>query len=421
MVVPAATGKELRFDVHSVAGARVISSGNEEVSIVYCPLRGRGRTRRKAHYRIPCDGARTAAQLADDIVALSLQRWPDMLKLWIIVNPFAGRKQAAQQYRQHVATLLSDVGAEWSSTFTKHKGHCTTLAQQADLAQCGGIILLGGDGVLSELLTGLARRGDAAIAMKTPIALSPSGSGNGLAKSLAASKEGPGCPIGATLAALKGSTCTVDAVQFTQGQREAMYAALSLAWGFAADVDIESEQLRSLGPARFPLTGVWRALFPRRYCGVLRLFTEDSQGWREEDLNECATVWALNVAFASEEDMPAPSATPWDGYLHVATFSVKPCCTTLGTMTRVRSGRHVHDDGVHISQAEAIELEPVGVQGATGGERVVIDGELIAQRGRTDLPFAYGPPIRGEVMPAALRMCVLDNVLPCLPRDSTRV
>ena len=50
---------------------------------------------------------------------------------------------------------------------------------------------------------------------------------------------------------------------------EKLYMFLSLAWGFIADVDINSEVIRCLGPNRFTIWGLYRIVNTRSYKGVL--------------------------------------------------------------------------------------------------------------------------------------------------------
>lgn len=61
---------------------------------------------------------------------------------------------------------------------------------------------------------------------------------------------------------------------------------LSLTWAFISDVDINSESLRCLGPARFEVYGVYRALNVRHYGAKISFRGAKVLTNRREDLPE---------------------------------------------------------------------------------------------------------------------------------------
>ncbi|XP_014817665.1 PREDICTED: sphingosine kinase 2-like [Calidris pugnax] len=66
-----------------------------------------------------------------------------------------------------------------------------------------------------------------------------------------------------------GPPSPLDLVSVTTASGTRVFSFLSVAWGLVADVDIESERLRRLGPARFALGTVTRLLALHTYRGRL--------------------------------------------------------------------------------------------------------------------------------------------------------
>lgn len=93
-----------------------------------------------------------------------------------------------------------------------------------------------------------------------PIGVLPGGSGNAMATTLAKKSElNVGVWENALLIA-KGHVREMDLMLF-QIENKRIYSFLSLTWAYLADVDLNSENLRFLGDARFEVYGTWRALF----------------------------------------------------------------------------------------------------------------------------------------------------------------
>ena len=91
-------------------------------------------------------------------------------------------------YHALVKPLLTHAGIVIDYVETTHAGHATALATgtfSADKHE--GIVVIGGDGLIWEVVDGLVRRDDASEALlKCTLGIIPGGSGNGLAKSVLA-------------------------------------------------------------------------------------------------------------------------------------------------------------------------------------------------------------------------------------------
>ena len=97
-------------------------------------------------------------------------------KIFLIINEFAGHKQATSAVGQ-VIPFLEKNGYFVGHSVTGHPGHATELARQASLQGYDLVVAVGGDGTVNETAMGL-------ISTYTPMGIVPVGSGNGLAREL---------------------------------------------------------------------------------------------------------------------------------------------------------------------------------------------------------------------------------------------
>lgn len=91
--------------------------------------------------------------------------------VWVIVNPISGginKDEIVQELRDTFQAHIF---------YTKGVGDATRLAKEAVLGQADIVVAVGGDGTINEV-------GQALIGSKTALAIIPTGSGNGLARSL---------------------------------------------------------------------------------------------------------------------------------------------------------------------------------------------------------------------------------------------
>ncbi|MCB8943079.1 MAG: diacylglycerol kinase family lipid kinase [Ardenticatenaceae bacterium] len=73
----------------------------------------------------------------------------------VILNPFSGRGAALKRLEEMKAALAA-AGVAYELVLTERPSHATELAQQAVAQGCNPIIAAGGDGLLSEVLNGIA-------------------------------------------------------------------------------------------------------------------------------------------------------------------------------------------------------------------------------------------------------------------------
>ena len=348
--------------------------------------------------------------------------WPEAAAL---------RRLLSQLFLQ-VLPLLKLAGVSVAVTLTKHRGHATEVAASLDLSALDALLVVSGDGLLSEVYNGLMQHAQRDAAAVLPIGVIPAGSGNAMAKSLAARAGEACCVVNATLAAL---CCTkpapLDAALVRQEGSKPLHALLSLSWALVADIDIESEAFRVLGSARFTLQALVRCAMLRHYAGNV-LFVPPSddaksvaagrQATVEEVARACRlgggddsdthwrvlagpleSVWALNVPYGGEDAYAAPGAIPDDGCFDLVVISGGNPLTVANSLIAMEEGAHVSHACVSMVKARAFVLEPGEPHTGDGG-LLVLDGELAARRNTTaQLPLRYAP-LHVSVQRGAARM-----------------
>lgn len=445
-------GKERRLELESeVLGCRVdgrklkfatfaaSAGGNgERPSALACGGGGKAgggdRNRRRGEVVVEMENEDAAARWGDSIRdrLASLGR---PKRLFIIVNPYGGKRSGRSIFQNEVLPLIEAAGILYTMQETKHRLHAQEIAHSLDLRKYDGIICVSGDGVLVEVVNGLLRREDWETAIKVPLGIIPAGTGNGMAQSLLHAAGEPFSITNAVFAIIRGHKRALDVTTVAQGKTR-FFSVLMLTWGLVADVDIESEKYRWMGSARLEFYFLLRTLNLRRYNGRV-LFVPapgfegvgDPVGGAQEhkanggnnsngdaprgcyvgpSIEEAGaeaewrslkgpfvSVWLGNVPFASEDAMAAPRAEFADGYLDAAIIKECPRWDVLGLMFQMKDGAYVNSPYVEYFKVKAIRIEP-GLRVGSSGKGGIIDsdGEVIARADEPEHPMEYGPPIQ---------------------------
>ncbi|XP_019732268.1 sphingosine kinase 1 isoform X2 [Hippocampus comes] len=195
-------------------------------------------------------------------------------RMMLLVNPHSGKGQALVLYNNHVQRMLNEAGVLHTLVVTERQNHARELVREADLSQWDALVIMSGDGLLFEVINGLLDRSDWKEAIRTPLGILPGGSGNALAASihhyagasLVSSEE---LLVSCGFLLCKGVVSRMDLVSVHLFSGTRLFSFLSLAWGFVADVDIESEKYRHVGAARFTVGTLVRLASLRVYKGKL--------------------------------------------------------------------------------------------------------------------------------------------------------
>ncbi|KAJ1771482.1 hypothetical protein LPJ74_002302 [Coemansia sp. RSA 1843] len=198
----------------------------------------------------------------------------------VLLNPVSGKRKALKVFDSIVKPIFEIGSMSYTLKITESPRHAADIVENEDLSPYTSLITVSGDGLLHEVLNGLLRRKDWAQYKNLPLGVIPTGTGNGLAKSI-------DCwwPEQAAVAVVKAESRPLDIMSVTLASGVVEHCFLSMTWGLVADIDIESERMRWAGSARLDLYGTIRLMNLRYYGGRLH-YLPATVGDEEADTND---------------------------------------------------------------------------------------------------------------------------------------
>lgn len=338
-----------------------------------------------------------------------LYQAPPPRHVLVYINPFGGQRLSPSIWTETTRPMLDEAGVTYDLLMTERANHAKEDVSTKDLSNVDAILIISGDGLIFEIVNGLASRenGDD-ILRRMPIAPIPGGTGNGLIKSILHECNEEYSPLCATFVAIKGVPSPLDMSTVTT-PHENHRAFLILGWGLISDIDILSENMRWLGEFRYDIAAVSRIIQKKYYAGKLSMLlkstlesgetplipdinspiAEDS-GWTVIE-GDFIFVWILQTSHCSASIYSAPGASLDDGVFTIIVGRTFSRWEMLQVLLSIDTGSHMDNPRCEVYKAHAYRLEPATTEGI-----YTLDGEVVE----------YGP-IQGVVNPAALRILKL--------------
>ena len=162
-------------------------------------------------------------------------------KVHLMVNPYAGKKKG-RDVAKRVIELVEQVGVEVECSYSAYSGHLVTVASALVVGENEVIAVVGGDGSLSEVISGRMLLGTS---RKETFALIPAGTGNSHAHDLGLSTV-----EAAVEAMLHGHQQAIDLAKVelieglpgSTGERMVRYSHNLVTWGLGVDSTIQAEK-----------------------------------------------------------------------------------------------------------------------------------------------------------------------------------
>ena len=402
----------------------------------------------------------SAQHWSDTVQEIASSQWQHKRKLLVLINPVGGVGNSTTLYTQYVRPVFQRCTgtidyAQSTIRTTTHPQHATEIVLASSFASkslnstenattpttttnnnnnkdntvvydC--IVVVGGDGFVSEVIQGLVAlsasrhrsnsssssssdEDDSFDPLQIPIGIIPTGSGNGLANSLAAATpttvHRSSCdPLSAAFAVAKGQPTGIDLASVRSAHHH-VYAVLSIEWAFVANIDLESEHFRWLGSARFTMSAIKRIVWnsQQQWHGTFSYLpshndhnatttttknnehtdTKEHQQPRHQqdrylvdDLlppldiravpktwisvcGEFGFFWAISTSMASNDTVVCPQAKFDDGYMHcVYTQHRLSICEKIGVLLSIEDGSYLtkYSNKFTVVQTRAFQLIP---------------------------------------------------------------
>lgn len=268
----------------------------------------------------------------------------------LIVNPIAGRGRGIRAAAD-AAEVLREHGWSIEARQTSGPGHATELASQAS-ADVDVVVSVGGDGTLSETLSGL-------LTSKTPCGLIPCGTGNDFARFVGINPSARG----AAEQIAHGSAWPIDVAAVNDGQKHFVNV---LGIGFDAAVAARINRRRRVS------AGLWAympAILSEVACRSHLQATVEVDGRLFED--DWLLVAVANGNAYGSGFRIAPEACCDDGLLDVILVRGSGRIEILRNLWLARQGKHLAHPKVIMARGRSIRIRtqvpaPVMTDGDVG-------------------------------------------------------
>ncbi|GAB4826045.1 Sphingoid long-chain bases kinase 1 [Ancistrocladus abbreviatus] len=185
-------------------------------------------------------------------------------KMLVILNPRSGRGRSSKVFHGLVEPIFKLAGFKLEVVKTTSAGHARKLASTIDFSTCpDGIVCVGGDGIVNEVLNGLLSRDNQKEAISLPIGIIPAGSDNSLVWTVLGVRD----PVSAAIAIVKGGLTATDVFAVEWIQTGAIHFGMTVSYfGFVSDVlELSEKYQKRFGPLRYFVAGVLKLLCLPKY------------------------------------------------------------------------------------------------------------------------------------------------------------
>ncbi|XP_057296040.1 ceramide kinase-like [Hydractinia symbiolongicarpus] len=193
-------------------------------------------------------------------------------KLLVFINPVGGKKQGEKIYQEKVAPYFNIAKISQTIIITERVNHAKDYLLSEDVSSFDGVLSVGGDGMLSEIINGMLRYRDGSHKVVKSskdkpliIGIIPAGSTD----TVAYCTSGTNCPITAALHIILGDQLPLDVCSVSESDKFLKYSVSLMGYGYFGDLAKESEALRWMGPKRYEVAGFKRFMVNRSYEGEI--------------------------------------------------------------------------------------------------------------------------------------------------------
>jgi len=284
-------------------------------------------------------------------------------RIWfgIVINNKSGNGRAEQICFEKIFPKLTKLNYKYDIVYEL----------KDNIINYDGIIIVGGDGTIFPIIQYLCNNN-----LDTPLCIIPSGSGNGLCKSILFEKNmeyniDNACSILDKKNIVFDEKIYANLLEINKNT----FCFLSITWGIISDLDYNSEWLRKLGSFRFNIGAVMSLLKKKSYYGILKTLKEDGE-W-EIIKGDFIYFLASNSSHISHNTYTMPYAKLNDDYIHI-TYLLEPVSRyeLLNILISLESGEHVNklsyvktkqfilepDEGLLMIDGETNNLEKIEVK-----------------------------------------------------------
>ncbi|KAG8391113.1 hypothetical protein BUALT_Bualt01G0154200 [Buddleja alternifolia] len=233
-------------------------------------------------------------------------------KMLVILNPRSGRGRSSKVFHGLVEPIFKLAGFELEIVKTTSAGHARKLAATVDFTTCpDGIICVGGDGIINEVLNGLLSRNNQKEAISVPIGIIPAGSDNSLVWTVLGVRD----PVSAAIAIVKGGLTATDVFAVEWIQTGAIHFGMTVTYfGFISDVlELSEKYQKRFGPLRYFVAGFLKFLCLPKYSYEVEYLpsqrdSEEGKLSADHDIVDMSELYTDIMRRSSKEGLPRASS-----------------------------------------------------------------------------------------------------------------
>lgn len=262
------------------------------------------------------------------------------MKLCMIVNPHAGKKQGMSA-AETASKIFKEHGISIEMLISKKHGESVTLSENLNIQDYDGILAVGGDGTLFEVINGLFKNRQN---IEKPIGQIPVGTGNSFIKDLGISNLEESINV-----IISGKTREIDLGEFSYSKGKHFFINL-LGTGFVSNVAYRAKKYKKLGSLSYIL-GVLEEVAVLRSTKI-EINIDGTLIKREAIFTEIC-----NSRYTGGDMLMAPEAKIDDGLLDIIILNKVSRLKLLSLFPLLFKGEHVNDDAVEVFTGKNISLK----------------------------------------------------------------
>lgn len=234
-------------------------------------------------------------------------------KMLVILNPRSGHGRSSKVFHGMVEPIFKLAGFKLEVVKTTSAGHAKKLVSTVDFSTCpDGIVCVGGDGIVNEVLNGLLSRDNQKEAISIPIGIIPAGSDNSLVWTVLGVRD----PISAAIAIVKGGLTATDVFAVEWIQSGLIHFGMTVSYfGFVSDVlELSGNYQKRFGPLRYFVAGFLKFLclpkynFEVEYLPAETGAPEDGKALADREVIDMSDLYTDIMRKSSADRLPRASS-----------------------------------------------------------------------------------------------------------------
>ena len=156
---------------------------------------------------------------------------PPPRRMVVFINPVGGTGRAVQIWTKESEPVFQEGGIDYEVILTERQNHARDICSSRDFDNVDGVVIVGGDGLIFEVVSGLFSRQDGGkdVMSRVPLIPIPGGSGNGLIKSILFECNEECNATTAAFVGVKGTATPLD-ISIVTTNTQQYYSFLMLGW-----------------------------------------------------------------------------------------------------------------------------------------------------------------------------------------------